>query len=80
MSNHKSIDELIESLQMIQLTLCDTAEPSVRHELDEVIKQLQKLKSSNQDSSEKYTISLMLADRFLRSLPSIAKLIEILMR
>ena len=77
MKNVESIERLLETLQALKVTLRDTAEPSINRELDEVIAELQHIIECNEDNEASRAKALGLLGKFLTSLPSIAKLIEL---
>ena len=76
MNNVESIERLLETLQALNVTLRDTAEPSTNRELDEAIAELQLILESDESSELTRAKALKLLGKFLNSLPSIAKLIE----
>lgn len=78
MKNVESIERLLETLLAIKATLRDTAEPSINRELDEAIAELQHIIEANENSEVSSAKALELLGKFLNSLPSIAKLIELL--
>jgi len=80
MKNVESIKRLLETLLAVKATLRDTAEPSINRELDEAIAELQRMIEANDSSKACRAKALELLGKFLNSLPSIAKLIELLCR
>ena len=77
MNNLESFERLLETLLAMKVTLRDTAEPSINHELDEAIAELQRIIAANENSEASRAKALELLGKFLHSLPSIAKLIEL---
>ena len=78
MKNVESIKRLLETLLAVKATLRDTAEPSINRELDEAIAELQRMIEANDSSKASHAKALELLGKFLNSLPSMAKLIELL--
>lgn len=78
MQNVESIERLLKTLQALKVTLRDTAEPSITRELDEAIAELQHIVNCSENSEASRAKALELLGKFLNSLPSIAKLIELL--
>ena len=76
--NHELIEKLLESLCEIKETLRDTAEPSVIEQLNEAISQLQELRVSRDSSDVVRARAWECLGKFIVSLPSIEKLIELL--
>ena len=78
MNKVESIERLLETLLAMKATLRDTAEPSINRELDEAIAELQRIIEVNENSDASRAKALELLGKFFNSLPSIAKLIELL--
>lgn len=79
MSHTVSIKNLLETLKMVEATMRDTAEPSVRKQLQSAIADLELLVAKNDlDDQILKQKALEALGRFLKCLPSIARIIEIL--
>ena len=76
MKNVESIEWLLETLQALNVTLRDTAEPSMNRELDEAIAELQLILESDEGSELTRAKALELLGKFFDCFPSIAKLME----
>jgi hypothetical protein len=77
MKNVESIERLLDTLLALKVTLRDTAEPSISHQLDEAIAEIQGILENDEDSDLASVKALDVLGKFFSCLPSIAKLIEL---
>ncbi len=78
MQDLESLKRLLETLVALKVTIRDTADTSVNHQLDEAIAELQQIIENNLASEAAFSRAMVLLGKLLSSLPSIAKLIELL--
>ena len=77
MKHLESIERLLETLLALKVTLRDTAEPSISHQLDEAIAEIQDILENDEDSDLSRVKALDALGKFFSCLPSIIKLIEL---